>query len=73
MLATLDEETLDLSIQSMTELLQQDVHVRDMAWMLANGGDSLEDTRDISEIKVPTDGETFRTPIASTDHGVHEG
>jgi hypothetical protein len=72
-LATLDEETLDLSIQSMTELLQQDVHIGDMAWMLANGGDSLEDARDISEIKVPTDGETFRTPIAPADHGVHEG
>ena len=67
------EETLDLAVKAVPKLLQEDVHVGDVARMLADGGNSVEDVSDIREVEVTADGEALSTPVAAADHGVHVG
>ena len=71
--AALVEEALDLAVKAMPELLEQDVHVGDVAGMLADGGNGFEDVGDIREVEVTADGEALGTPVATADHGVHVG
>ena len=67
------EETLDFAVQAVPKLLQEDVHVGDVARMLADGGNSVEDVGDVREVEVTADGEALSAPVAAADHGVHVG
>ena len=67
------EETLDLTVKAVPKLLQEDVHVGDVARMLADGGNSVEDVGDVREVEVTADGEALSAPVAAADHGVHVG
>ena len=67
------EETLDFTVQAVPKLLQEDVHVGDVAGMLANGGNGVEDVGDVREVEVTADGEALSAPVAAADHGVHVG
>ena len=69
----LDEETLDLSIQPMPDLLQQNMHIGDVARVLSYGGNGIEDLRDVREVEVSTDRERLRTPVTTAYHRVHIG
>ena len=44
---TLIEETLDFAVQAVPKLLQEDMHVGDVAGMLADGGNGVEDVGDV--------------------------
>ena len=70
---TLVEETLDLAVKAMPELLKQDVHVGDVAGMLPDRGNGVEDVGDVREVEVTADREALSAPVAAADHGVHEG
>ena len=67
------EETLDLAVKAMAKLLKQDVHVGDVAGMLPDRGNSVEDVGDVREVEVTADGEALGAPVATADHGVHVG
>ena len=53
--SALDEETLYFTVESVPELLQEDVHVGDVAWVLPDGSDRLEDVGHVRQVEVPTD------------------
>ena len=67
------EEALDLTVQAVPKLLKQDVHVGDVAGMLADGGNGVEDVGDVREVEVTADGEALGAPVAAADHGVYVG
>lgn len=67
------EETLDLAVKAMAKLLKQDVHIGDVAGMLADGGNGFEDVGDVRQVEVTADGEALGAPVATADHGVHVG
>ena len=53
--SALDEEALYFTVETMPELLQEDVHVGDVAWVLSDGRDRLEDVSHVRQVEVPTD------------------
>ena len=69
----LDEETLDLPIQPMPDLLQENMHIGDVARVLSYGGNGIEDLRDVREVEVSTDRERLRTPVTTAYHRVYVG
>ena len=67
------EETLNLAVKAVPKLLQEDMHIGDVAGMLANGGNGVEDVGDVCEVEVTADGEALGAPVAAADHRVHVG
>ena len=65
------KESLGLAVQPMAHLLQHDIGIGILAWMLSNSRDAGKDFIHIGQIEVATERQVLGTPVVTAQEGVN--